>query len=97
MTGPRSALSECTPRLHHLRTEGGTREIDLIAELGGDQLIAIEVKADAAPKAKDTRHLAWLRDEFGDRFVAGVLLHTGPRIYRLGERIIAAPTSTLWG
>ena len=94
---PEVALSECTPRLHHLRTEGGNHEIDLIAELGGDRLIAIEVKADAAPKAKDTRHLAWLRDELGDRFVAGVLFHTGPRSYRLGERIIAAPISTLWG
>ena len=94
---PEVALSECTPRLHHLRTEGGAHEIDLVAELGGDQLIAIEVKADAAPKAKDTRHLAWLRDELGDRFIAGVLFHTGPRIYRLGERITAAPISTLWG
>jgi len=94
---PEVALSECTPRLHHLRTEGGRHEIDLIAELGGDRLIGIEIKADAAPKAKDTRHLAWLRDELGDRFIAGVLFHTGPRIYRLGDRIIAAPISTLWG
>jgi hypothetical protein len=94
---PEVALSTCMPRLHHLRTEGGRHEIDLIAELGGDRLIGIEVKADAAPKEKDTRHLAWLRDELGDRFVAGVLFHTGPRIYRLGDRIVAAPISTLWG
>lgn len=94
---PEAALAECMPRLHHLRTEGGTHEIDLVAELGGDRLIAIEIKAGAAPKAEDSRHLAWLRDELGDRFVAGVLLHTGPRIYRLGERIVAAPISALWG
>ncbi len=94
---PEVVVSECTPRLHHVRTEGGTHEIDLVAVLGGDELIAIEVKADAAPKAKDTRHLAWLRDELGNRFIAGVLLHTGPRIYRLEDRIIAAPISTLWG
>jgi len=94
---PEVAISERTPRLHHLRTEGGKHEIDLIAELGGDRLIGIEVKADAAPKARDTGHLAWLRDEIGDRFIAGVLFHTGPRIYGLGERIIAAPISTLWG
>ncbi len=94
---PEVALSECTPRLHHLRTEGGNHEIDLIAELGGDRLIAIEVKADAAPNARDARQLAWLRDELGDRFITGVLFHTGPRSYRLGERIVAAPISTLWG
>lgn len=94
---PEVALSECTPRLHHLRTEGGTHQIDLVAELGGDRLIAIEVKADSAPGAEAARHLAWLRDELGERFLAGVLFHTGPRIYRLGERIVAAPISTLWG
>jgi len=29
--------------------------------------------------------------------VAGVVLHTGPRSYELGERIIAAPICALWG
>lgn len=33
---------------------------------------------------------------FGDRFLAGVVLHTGPRVFPLGERIIAAPICTLW-
>ena len=94
---PEVAPSAGTPRLHHLRTEGGKHEIDLIAELGGDRLIGIEIKADAAPKAKDTAHLAWLRDALGDRFIAGVLFHTGPRTYHLDERITAAPISTLWG
>jgi hypothetical protein len=42
------------------------------------------------------RHLAWLRDEFGDRFVAGVVLHTGPRAYELGDRLLAVPICTLW-
>jgi uncharacterized protein len=91
------AISDCTPRLHHLRTEGGNHEIDLIAELGGDRLIGIEIKAEAAPGSEAGRHLAWLRDELGDRFVAGVLFHTGPRIYRLDERITAVPISALWG
>lgn len=31
-------------------------EIDLLAELGGQGLIAIEVKADAAPRASSARH-----------------------------------------
>ena len=28
--------------------------------------------------------------------MAGVVLHTGPRVYPLGERLLAAPISTLW-
>jgi uncharacterized protein len=60
-------------------------------------VIGIEVKANAAPQRADATHLAWLRDELGDRFVGGVVLHTGPRSYPLGERITAAPLACLWG
>ena len=69
----------------------------MLVELGGFRVIGIEVKASAAPSRADAKHLAWLRDEIGDRFVAGVVLHTGPRSYPLGERITAAPLACLWG
>ncbi|MFC1530570.1 ATP-binding protein, partial [Gemmatimonadota bacterium] len=59
-------------------------------------VIAIEVKAASAPGKKDARHLSWLRDKLGNRFISGVLLHTGPRSFRLADRITAAPISTLW-
>jgi hypothetical protein len=29
--------------------------------------------------------------------VAGVILHTGPRLYPLSDGIIAAPIASLWG
>jgi hypothetical protein len=90
------AASSTRPRLHHLRAPRGTHEIDLVAELGGGRLIAIEVKAGGAVRGGDARHLRWLRDEVGDSFVAGVVLHTGPRVYQLEERIVAAPIATLW-
>ena len=32
---------------------------------------------DAAVDRHDARHLVWLRDQLGDRFAAGVVLHTG--------------------
>ncbi|HEX3609766.1 MAG TPA: DUF4143 domain-containing protein [Solirubrobacterales bacterium] len=94
---PEITVSAARPRLHHLRTEQGRHEIDLIAELAGGPLIGIEVKAGAAPSASDAKHLSWLRAELGERFAAGVVLHTGPRLYELGERIVAAPICTLWG
>jgi predicted AAA+ superfamily ATPase len=94
---PEVGISESRPRLHHLRTEGGRQEIDLIVELAGQRVIAIEIKASASPASDDARHIAWLRDKLGDRFVAGVVLHTGPRMYPLGDKVIAAPISTLWG
>ena len=84
------------PRLFHVRQQQGRLEIDLLAEVGARRVIAIEVKADAAPRADAARHIIRLRDEVGDAFVQGVVLHTGPRVYRLGERVIAAPISSIW-
>ena len=90
------AVAECRPRLYHLRQEQGRHEIDLLAEFSATQVIAIEVKASAAPRADDAHHLIWLRDQLGKRFVRGVVLHTGPRAYEIDERILAAPIATLW-
>jgi hypothetical protein len=92
-----TAVSSVRPRLYHLRQQQGRHEVDLVAELAGQRLVGIEVKATAGPVADDAKHLAWLRDMLGERFVAGVVFHTGPRLYRLGERIVAAPIATLWG
>jgi hypothetical protein len=58
--------------------------------------VAIEVKAGAAPTASDARHLAWLRDELGDRFHAGVVLHNGQATFEPGNRLLATPISALW-
>ncbi|MGH3801026.1 MAG: DUF4143 domain-containing protein, partial [Pseudonocardiaceae bacterium] len=83
-------------RLYHLRQEGGAREIDLIAELGLRRVIGLEIKARSAPSAESARHLVWLRDQLGDTFVGGIVLHTGRHAYRLDERIVAAPICTIW-
>jgi len=91
-----TTISEHPTRLYHLRQEQGRHEIDLIAELGGQRVIGIEIKASSSPSAHDARHLAWLRDQIGDRFAAGIVLHTGPGTYPLGQRITAAPISTMW-
>lgn len=90
------AVSTSRPRLYHLRQEQGRFEVDVLAELGGGRLVGIEVKANAAPTTSDAHHLVGLRDRMGDAFVAGVVLHTGPRSYALSERIVAAPISSLW-
>ena len=92
---PELALHPDRPRLHHLRTRDG-REVDLLVEFGGGRLLAIEVKAAGAVSSRDARHLAWLRDQLGDRFLAGVVLHTGPRAHQISERIVAAPIATMW-
>lgn len=93
---PEVALSKPRARLFHIRTQGGRQEIDLVGELGGDRVVGIEVKAGAAPKNEEARHLVWLRDKLEDRFVGGVVFHTGPRVYEIDDRIWAAPIASLW-
>jgi uncharacterized protein len=94
---PETIVAESEPRLYHVRTEAGRHEVDVVAELGGERVVGIEIKAASAPTAADAKHLRWLRAELGDRLVAGVVLHTGPRLYELSDGIVAAPISTLWG
>lgn len=90
------AVSPSRPRLYHVRQQQGRLEVDLLGELGGAGAIGVEVKASAAPTTTDARHLVALRDRLGPTFLAGIVLHTGPRTFVLGERITAVPISTLW-
>lgn len=91
------AITASRPRPYHVRQQQGRFEVDLLVELAGGRLIGLEIKADAAPTADSARHLAALRDRYPDTFLAGIVLHTGPRAYRLGDRLLAVPISTLWG
>ena len=91
-----ATVSDKRPVLYHVRDDGGRHEIDLSVDLGARGVVAFEVKADAAPRAGAARHLAWLRDRLGPSFVMGVVFHTGPRPYELGERLVALPICALW-
>ena len=76
------------------------REVDLIIELPGGSVIAVEVKASSSPSPDGLRHLRWMRDRLDDTapgcFVAGVLLHMGQHDLSFGDRLRMAPLSSLW-
>ena len=94
---PEREVSEIQPGFFHLRDQQGRREVDLIVEAPDGRIIAIEIRATAAPKRDDGRHLIWLRDEFGPTFVVGIVFHTGPMAFKLDQNIHALPISVLWG
>lgn len=90
-----SFLDEPEVRLHHLRDRDGA-EIDIVAEASDGRVVAIEVKASRSVNQADGKWLAWLRDKIPDDFVCGIVLHTGDRAFRLGDRLIAVPIAALW-
>ena len=82
-------------RLYHYR-DAAQREIDLILELPDGRITGIEVKAARSVDETDFRHLIYLRDLIGDRFVNGVVLHLGDRSLAFGDRMTSLPVSALW-
>jgi predicted AAA+ superfamily ATPase len=90
------AVSGLSPRLFHLRDTNGEREVDVVVEFADGRVMGIEIKAAAAPVSADARHLRWLRDALGARFISGVVLHTGPRPFRFDDGILAIPISAFW-
>lgn len=60
------------------RVAGGV-QIDIGVELPGVELIALEIKASASPKARGARHSRRC-DRFPDRILTGAVLHAGPDI-----------------
>ncbi len=79
----------------HWRTYDGD-EVDLIVERGDGRVLAFEVKAAGRIQGADMRHLRKLREALGERFLAGVALHTGPHAFRLEDRLLAMPIDRLW-
>jgi predicted AAA+ superfamily ATPase len=94
---PELEIALAPASLHHLRDEGGRHEVDLVVEVTAGDVVAIEIKTTSAPSRDDARHLMWLRDQLGERFLAGAVLHTGPRPFRLDDRVLALPICCLWG
>ena len=90
------ALSIIGADMFHLRDANGRHEIDLLIEARDGRVIAVEVKATAAPSPADARHLEWLHERLGSRLAAGLLVHTGPQAFRLTERVLAVPIGSLW-
>jgi predicted AAA+ superfamily ATPase len=72
-------------------------EVDIVIENTAGELIGIEVKAAASVKSGDLHGLKKLAEASGPLFKMGILLYDGTEVLPLGDRLWAAPISTLWG
>lgn len=79
----------------HYRTSDGVA-VDLVLEASDGRVAGVEVKAGSAFTSASVRGLQRLRDQLGDRFVAGLVLNTGSQAQQVDDRISVAPVDELW-
>jgi len=72
-------------------------EVDVVIENATGQLVGVEIKAAATVKENDLRGLKRLANIADGAFKLGVILYDGAETLPLGDRLWAAPLSTLWG
>ena len=72
------------------------REVDIILATADGRVCGVEVKAAIDVDGSDFRHLAYLRDRLGDRFVNGVVIHCGTQSASWGDRLTSLPANALW-
>ncbi len=88
-------LAERPLTIHHYRDQR-KREVDVVLERHGGEVVGVEVKAGATPHSDDFAGLRYLRDKLGEQFKAGALLYTGSQTLPFGDRLAAVPVSGLW-
>ena len=71
-------------------------EVDIVVEDGRGRIVGIEVKASATVSSEDFSGLRCLAAACGERFALGLVLHDHDQTVPFGERMAAAPVSTLW-
>jgi len=82
-------------QLFHFRTQG-PHEVDVVLENAAGRIVGVEVKAAATVSAADFRHLRYLKEAAGSRFVRGVVLYTGEETISFSPSMAAMPTTAVW-
>lgn len=80
---------------YHFR-DRDMREVDIVLERDDGMIAGIEVKASATVKSSDFAGLRALAEACGDRFAFGTVLYDSADVVPFGDRLAAAPLSSLW-
>lgn len=82
-------------KLFHFRDSTG-KEVDLVMESRGREVVGVEVKAAVSLQGKDFSGLRHLQKLAGERFRCGILLYAGKESLPMGPGLWAMPISALW-
>jgi hypothetical protein len=81
---------------YHFRDQQ-MHEVDIALERDDGTIVGIEVKASATVKSSDFAGLRTLAEACRERFAYGVVLYDSNDLVPFGDRLAAAPLSSLWG
>lgn len=82
-------------RVHHLRTQKGDREVDLVIARADGRVVALEVKLSPSVGERDVKHLLWLREKMGPDLLDAAMITTGKAAYRRPDGIAVIPAALL--
>jgi hypothetical protein len=68
----------------------------LVLERDDGLVLAFEAKASRRASGEAFRGLKKLQAALGGAFGLGVVIHTGERSFRYGDRLVALPADRLW-
>jgi predicted AAA+ superfamily ATPase len=80
---------------YHFRDQQ-MHEVDIVLERDDGMIVGIEIKASATVRSSDFAGLRTLAEVCKERFAYGVVLYDSNDVVPFGERLSAAPLSTLW-
>lgn len=81
---------------YHFRDQQ-MHEVDIVLERDDGMIVGIAVKASATVKASDFGGLRTLAEACKEKFAGGVVLYDSADLVPFGDRLVAAPLSSLWG
>lgn len=81
--------------MFHWQDRAGA-EVDVILEAADGRVAGLEVKSHQTAKPEWFRWLTQMRDVLGEKFTAGIALYAGNDVLPFGDRLLAAPISSLW-
>jgi predicted AAA+ superfamily ATPase len=82
------------PRFYYWRTTTG-KEVNFVIEQGR-RIAAVEVKLTREPTYRDAENLRIFLEEY-EEAKAGILIHSGPEVKYLGDKIVAVPWTYVAG
>jgi predicted AAA+ superfamily ATPase len=71
-------------------------EVDVVMEDSRGRVVGVEVKASATATGADFGGLRKLSEACGERFALGLVLYDHDKVVPFGDRLFAAPISSLW-